>query len=272
MESISILGCGWLGLPLGEYLVKKGYRVKGSTTEEDKLSKIEEKKIEPYLLILNPEIQGGRIKGFFDSDVLIVNFPPERRDDIVSYHKKQIESLISGVDDSMINNVIFVSSTSVYPDLNREVYEYERLKPTKSTGKALAQVEELLRNCDKFNTTVIRLGGLIGYDRMPGRFLSGKKDFADGDAPVNLIHRDDCIEIIYRIIRNNIWGETFNACADLHPTRKEFYTEQARLIGLTPPTFNQSGKTQYKIVSNKKLKEFLKYEFKYPDPSKIIET
>jgi len=102
--------------------------------------------------------------------------------------------------------------------------------------------------------------------------LSGKRDLADGDAPVNLIHRDDCIEIIYRIIRNNIWGETFNACADLHPTRKEFYTEQFRLIGLTPPAFNESGKTRYKIVSNKKLKEFLKYEFKYPDPSKIIET
>lgn len=272
MESISILGCGWLGLPLGGYLVKKGYRVKGSTTEEDKLSKIEEMKIEPCLLILKPEMQGGRIKGFFDSDVLIVNFPPERRDDIVRYHQKQIECLISAVEESMVKNVIFVSSTSVYPDVNRGVFEHEELKPTKSSGKALAQVEELLRNCDKFNTTVIRLGGLIGYDRMPGRFLSGKKDLADGDAPVNLIHRDDCIEIIYRIIRNNIWGETFNACADLHPTRKEFYTEQTRIIGLTPPSFNESIKSSFKIVNNEKLKRVLNYKFKYPDPSKIIET
>ena len=28
MESISILGCGWLGLPLAEHLIKKGYKVK----------------------------------------------------------------------------------------------------------------------------------------------------------------------------------------------------------------------------------------------------
>ena len=59
-----------------------------------------------------------------------------------------------------------------------------------------------MRECKKFNTTVIRFGGLIGYDRMPGKFLTGKKDLPNGDAPVNLIHRDDCVQIIYQIIKN----------------------------------------------------------------------
>ena len=36
-ETITILGCGWLGLPLAQTLVKEGYSVKGSTTTEDKL-------------------------------------------------------------------------------------------------------------------------------------------------------------------------------------------------------------------------------------------
>ncbi len=272
METISILGCGWLGLPLGVYLVKKGYKVKGSTTEPYKLKQVKEKGIEPYLIVLNPEIHGANYDEFLNCDVLIIDFPPERRDDIIDYHQDQIKSLISAIRSGTVKHVIFTSSTSVYPDVNREVYEDHESKPTKSSGKALLKVENLLRESHKFETTIIRFGGLIGYDRMPGKFLAGKKDLASGDAPVNLIHRDDCIQIIYKIITNNIWGETFNACADFHPTRRQYYTQQAELIGLTPPSFNESGACNYKIVSNKKLKKLLNYKFKYPDPAKIVEN
>lgn len=272
MKTISILGCGWLGLPLGVHLHKKGYKVKGSTTEPDKLNIIGENGIEPYLIILDPEIRGVNYDEFLKCDVLIIDFPPERRDDIIDYHQEQIKSLISATRSETVKHVIFTSSTSVYPDVNGEVLEEVEPKPTKTSGKALLRVENLLRESNKFDTTIIRFGGLIGYDRMPGRFLAGRKGLANGDSPVNLIHRDDCIEIIFKIIKNNVWGETFNACADLHPTRRQYYTEQARRMGLNPPTFNARGKSSYKIVSNKKLKRALNYKFKYPDPSKILEN
>jgi nucleoside-diphosphate-sugar epimerase len=272
MDTISILGCGWLGLPLGVYLVKQGYRVKGSTTKPDKSKLIKEKGIEPYLIVLNPEIHGENYHEFLNCDLLIIDFPPERRADIIEYHQRQIKSLISAIRSGTVKHVIFTSSTSVYPDVNGEVFEDPEPKPTKLSGRALLRVENLLRESHKFETAVIRFGGLIGYDRMPGRFLAGKKDLASGDAPVNLIHRDDCIQIIYKIIRTNIWGETFNACADFHPTRKQYYTQQAELIGLTPPAFNESEIGNYKIVSNKKLKKMLNYKFKYPDPAKIIQS
>lgn len=272
METISILGCGWLGLPLGVYLDKKGYKVKGSTTEPDKLKIIEENGIEPYLVILDPEIRGANYDEFLKCDLLIIDFPPERRDDIIEYHQRQIYSLISAIRSGTVKHVIFTSSTSVYPEVNREVFEDIEPKPTKPSGKALLKVENLLRESKKFDTTIIRFGGLIGYDRMPGRFLADKKDLANGDAPVNLIHRDDCIEIIFKIIKNNIWGETLNACADFHPTRKQYYTEQAELIGLAPPAFNESEACNYKIVSTKKLKKLLNYKFRYPDPAKIFKS
>jgi nucleoside-diphosphate-sugar epimerase len=272
METISILGCGWLGLPLGVYLLKKGYQVKGSSTEPHKLKITKEKGIEPFLIVLDPQIHGANYQEFLDCDVLIIDFPPERRDDIIEYHQRQIDSLISAIGSGTVEHVIFTSSTSVYPEVNREVLEDPEPKPTKPSGKALLKVENLLRESNKFETTIIRFGGLIGYDRMPGRFLAGKKGLANGNAPVNLIHRDDCIEIIFKIIKHNIWSETFNACADFHPTRKQYYTEQAELIGLAPPVFNESEACSYKIVSNKKLKKLLKYKFKYPDPAKIIES
>ena len=51
-----------------------------------------------------------------------------------------------------------------------------------------------------------------------------------------------------------------NACADGHPTKKEFYTRAALAIGLEPPTFADDVK-EYKIASNARLKELIGYEF-----------
>lgn len=269
MNRISILGCGWLGLPLAEHLIKSGYKVNGSTRTKEDLYKLEKKGIRPFLLALDPELRGENLSAFFDSDVLIINFPPERRDDIIEYHTLQATALIDRIKPSPIDRVVFVSSTSVYPDLNREVTEDDSYEPSKPSGKALINFEKMLNDCNEFQTTVIRFAGLIGHDRNPGRFLAGKKEVRNGDAPVNLIHRDDCISIIERVIEKDMWGETFNACSDVHPKRKDYYIEAAKNLGLSPPNFVQEEQYSYKIINSAKLKSALQYSFKYPDPSDI---
>lgn len=270
MKTVSILGCGWLGLPLAEYLLGKGYGVKGSTRTPETLGILEATGIEAYYLSLDPELSGGDgVDRFFESGVLVVNFPPERREDIVDFHTSQIRSLIARIEESPIKKVVFVSSTSVYPELGREVFEDEESPPEKASGKALVIAERLLLDNPEFQTTVIRFGGLIGYDRKPGRFISGRKGLTGGDSPVNLIHRDDCILIIERIVEKGIYGEIFNACADLHPRRRDYYTAQALKIGVPPPVFQDGGEAGFKIVRSDKLKRLLEYEFKYPDPSLI---
>ena len=269
METISILGCGWLGLPLADYLIGEGYDVKGSTRTPGELEVIKAHGIKPFYIVLDPELRGDNIDDFFNCDVLVVNFPPERREDIPEYYPAQIGSLVARIETSSVKRVLFASSTSVYPDTNREVSEGDRAIPTKPSGKALLEAERLLRDSSMFETTIIRFGGLIGYDRMPGRFLAGKRDITGGDVPVNLIHRDDCVGIIHKIIQWKIWGETLNACADGHPVRREYYTAQAEKLGLSPPDFREGGAGGYKVVKCDKLKRLLDYEFKYPDPSGI---
>jgi len=268
-KTISILGCGWLGLPLAKHLIEAGYRVKGSTTAKKNLAPLSEQGIEPFYLVIDPELRGDGVVDFFSADILVVNFPPERRDDVVEYHQAQINALIAEIKKSPVKKVIFVSSTSVYPNLMRDVFEDEGNPPTKASGLALLAVERLFTACPDFETTILRFGGLIGYDRKPGRFLSGRKEVRNGDAPVNLIHRDDCIAVIHSIIENNLWGETLNACADLHPLRKNYYVSQAKMLGVEPPAFREGADTDFKIVRSDKLKRLLSYEFKYPDPSTI---
>lgn len=269
MKTVSVLGCGWLGLPLARYLIEKGYELKGSTTTPSQLEVMRASGIKPFYLVLDPDLRGDNPDEFFKSNVLVVNFPPERRQDIVDYHRAQINALITRLKDSLVEKLIFVSSTSVYPEVNREVSEDEDALPTKTSGLALLEAEELLQRCPEFKTTVIRFGGLIGYDRKPGRFLPGKKEITNGDSPVNLIHRDDCIAIINAIIEKDVWGETLSACADLHPKRRDYYTAQAEKLGLEPPVFRSTGESSYKIVKSDKLKRLLNYKFIYPDPSSI---
>lgn len=270
-KKISILGCGWLGLPLAEYLLEKGYSVKGSTIEFDKTITLKQKGIIPYqITISDTEIQAENIAEFLDSDILIINFPPKRRPDIVDFHTAQFQILIPKIIESSIKQVLFVSSTSVYPDTNETVTETEIRIPEKESGKALLIIEKMLLEQKQFNTTIVRFSGLIGYDRMPGRFLAGKKEVENGEAPINVIHQDDCIAILETILEKGIWGEIFNASSDIHPKRSEYYSLAADKIGLEKPTFIPSKNLCYKIINSDKLKAKLDYRFKYPNPMDLL--
>lgn len=268
---VSILGCGWLGLPLADYLVKKGITVKGSVTNEEMFPALMEKGITPYQVLLAPELSGKNTDHFFTCDVLIVNFPPERRADITTYHPAQIQSLIKAIIKNKTPKVLFISSTSVYPDVNREVFEYDDLIPAKGSGQALRTVENMLQEQKEFLTTIVRFGGLVGYDRLPNRTLAAKKDAANANVPVNIIHRDDCIEIMYQLIKQDIWGDIFNACSDKHPLRKDYYKQAAIKFGFEPPVFADGGEISYKIVNSDKIKQRINYKFKYPDPVKMLD-
>lgn len=270
-RSISILGCGWLGLPLAGLFVQQGYRVKGSATSEEKLAALFERGILPYRVnITDQAIDCDDIQGFLDSDILIINFPPSRRPDINSYHPAQIALLIKAIEASKVQHVLFISSTSVYPDLNREITEKDIMPPTKGSGQALLQAENLLLAQTKFTTTILRLGGLIGYDRMPARFLAGKKDVENGDAPINVIHQDDCIGLISALIEQEVWEDIFHAAADEHPTRKIYYTLAAEKAGLEVPTFATGKPLCFKIINSDKIKRRLQYTFKHPNPLALL--
>jgi hypothetical protein len=80
-----------------------------------------------------------------------------------------------------------------------------------------------------------------------------------------MIHQDDCVNIIQNIIAQELWNEVLNACSSSHPTRREYYLNEAQKVGRTDLQFNEQSENKYKIVSNQKLKEVLSYSFKYDD-------
>lgn len=265
MRTVSILGVGWLGLPLARKLISSGYKVKGSVTSAGKMESLQHAAIWPFRIAVNPEGVEMDDPAFFDTDVLIISIPPRRSANVETVFPAQIQHLITCIEEANIEKVIFISSTSVYPESCGLAKETDVLVPEKYSGIALLDAENQLRLNHHFKTTIIRFGGLIGADRNPARFLSRKTDAVAGSKPVNLIHQDDCIAIIMEIIRQNVWGETFNACCPEHPSRKEFYMKASAVSGIPAPRFSDE-KEPFKIVDSSKLIHFLDYKFKYTSP------
>ncbi|MES0490827.1 MAG: hypothetical protein ABUK01_12600 [Leptospirales bacterium] len=233
-----------------------GHIVKASTTSTNRLPKLTSIKAEPFLLDIEklPE----NIQTFLHADILIVNIP--------SKNPEAFRGLLKEIEKSEIESVLFVSSTSVYENKNKTISESDG---EESTTSPLFTIENVFRNCDKIKTTIVRFGGLIGYNRNPGMFFSKGKLIRNPDSNVNLIHRDDCIKILAQIVEQEVWDEVFNCCADTHPTKREFYTQAAASTGNSVPEFAVSDTKSFKIISNHKVKQVLNYEFLEPDLMKI---
>ncbi len=268
--TISILGCGWLGLPLGKFLISKGFSVKGSVTDTNKFEILSDAGISPYRIVLNETVAIVVDQTFFDCDVLIISIPPRRTSHIERIFPAKIAQLIPFILESGLSKVLFISSTSVYPDKNQLAKEDDTLVPDKESGRALLLAENLLNNLTDFQTTILRFGGLIGADRNPARFLQ-KSTVPVPNSPVNLIHQDDCIGIISAIIEQNLWGETLNASSPEHPLKKDFYSRAAQISGLPEPLISEKPEA-YKIVDSSKLIRLLNYRFKYQSPIDYLES
>jgi nucleoside-diphosphate-sugar epimerase len=271
MNFITILGCGWFGLPLAKSLLSKGYNVKGSTTSATKLKTLKEAEIMPFQIQLNEQEIIGNVSDFLhETDVLIIAIPPGLRKEILSSEQmtfiNKMKILIPYIEKSGIQKVLFVSSTSVYGDRFPivEYTESTQNHPDTESGRQLVLSEKLLQSNIHFKTTVIRFGGLLGEDRHPIKFLAGRTQIENPDGPVNFIQREDCIGIIIKALDfayKDKWGETFNAVAPQHPTRKNYYQKKAQQFNLPLPNFVEDTKSKGKIISSKKVETILDYSF-----------
>jgi nucleoside-diphosphate-sugar epimerase len=243
-----------LGKPLGRVLANNGCLVLGSTTKRENLSALEAAGVVPYVLEVNRSLSEDVHRSFFNCDVLVISLPQGARRGKSEEYVSQIEYVMDAAQ-HVTKNIILISTTSVYPNLNRVVTEEDA-----DQDHAIVRAEKLVRQSG-ISSTILRFAGLFGPGRHPGRFLAGKKDVKGGDVPVNMVHLDDCIAIIEKVIQKNAWNEVLNVCADDHPARKMFYTRAAAELGVEPPVFLDEEESEYKIVSNERLKTVLNYQF-----------
>ena len=248
IKTISILGCGWYGFPLAVNLISKEFHVNGSSTTSEKLETLKVAGINPFQVSFEPDSESYHPE-FFNCDLLIISIPPKRTSGQSQLYPDKIARIKEAVIRHKIPRVIFISSTSVYGDLNQELNENSETNPVTDSGKAMLEAEILLKDQNEFKLSIIRFGGLTGPGRDPGRFFAGKKDIPNGQAPVNMITLDQCIEVTNAIIEKDAFGYTFNACSSSHPPKMEYYKQAALKSGLEPPQFIDELK-EWKIISS----------------------
>lgn len=263
---ISIIGLGWLGYPLAQKLLLGGYSVKGSTTSVGKQAQLLSKGILAYQLTLNPQPEGALYE-LLETDVLLVNVPPKAGKFGEDFHPEQMRHLAEAVQKSPVRWVIYISSTSIYPELNRVVLEDDVQTPEDSAAPALVRAERIWQalQTDDFRVTILRCGGLMGYERQAGKYVAGRI-IDSGAVPVNYIHRDDAVGLITAVIEQNLTG-VYNVVAPQHPSRAEVYRDSCTKHGYTLPTFVEpNSPVSYKVVQSQKLLGQTDYIFQYSSP------
>lgn len=169
-------------------------------------------------------------------DVLIIAIPP--RDNYLEV----LEQTLTCIEKN--TQVILLSSISFY------------------NGKALVvEAETLLQSLDEA-VTILRLGGLMGYDRIAGKYTAGK--VLTADSRTNYVHRDDVVGIIECIISQYVRGEVFDVVAPIQSSKKTIFTHNAKKFGFAETEF-LGGDEVGKELSPTKLCETLGYVFKKPD-------
>lgn len=263
-KKVAILGCGWLGFALAENLVQDGYCVKGSTTSPEKFEDFKNADIEPVQIQLTESGIKGDFEGFLEeTNVLIIDIPPGLRKNPESDFVGKIKHLLQLIENAALEKVILVSSTSVFEDVEDFLEYSETNAPngTSNAAKQLQRVEQLILSLKSAKGSVVRFGGLIGGDRHPAKYLAGRKNASNGKAPINLIHRKDCIALLKQAIELKNLPKFMHGVFPKHPTKEEYYTQKAKELGMEPPEFSKQKTQKGKRISSEATRKKLDLEF-----------
>ena len=248
-------------------LVNLGFSVKGSTTTPRKIDAFQNAGIVPYRFTvgktdieLTPDIHD-----FFQTDLLIITLPPKIRRLGPGYGIGQIEKIAKATR-NFDGKVIYTSSTSVYPTNGKSHDEKSLTTDSSENPTPLLYMEKLLKNTFGSNLTILRLGGLFGYDRIPVKYFLAKREIDNGKFPVNYLHRDDAIKSIITIIQKQAWGKIYNVVAPGHPTRKEVFLKNAKTLNVNSPEFSNRTTGNFKIVNGDKMVKELGFAYRFADP------
>ena len=144
-------------------------------------------------------------------------------------------------------HVVYASSTSVYGSEVRVCDEESRVAPESDHAKQIVRSEQIWQSSGLPCVSILRLGGLYDDERHPVRRLSGRVAIKGGKHPVNVVSRSSAVAALTRHVAH-AQGGVFNVVEAVHPSRSEFYSQEALRLGLPLPEFDASDASDGKTV------------------------
>ncbi|CAM3864704.1 GDP-L-fucose synthase [Arcobacter cloacae] len=247
MKTFTILGAGWLGLELA-IVLKNDFKIKVSLRTKEKVKIYEEEGFSSY--ILNEE-NFNFLDELLDTNYLFINFPPSKFEDYLFFLNK----IYSHEKIKNIEKIFFVSSTSIYPNIEGLFDENYEIKEPSS--KIVFEAENLVK--DK-SDVILRVAGLVGASRYFGK-RSANKVIEFPKTPINFVHRNDVINATKFIIEKDLNG-IFNLCSNTHPTKEEIYSFNSKKYGFEKPIFLENENFLNRLIDGRKIeKEGFSYKY-----------
>ena len=263
-NSVGIIGCGWLGKALARELIQNNFPVMVTTTREEKAAELTQAGLEARVLTLPQQVLPLSEHDIFSSRQLVICITPQLKKGRTDYPEK-VAQLVAAAEKNAVEKVILISTSSVYNGLAGEVYEDAVLDMAANKVAILAEAEQSVLDFNGLSA-VVRMTGLIGPGRHPGRFLAGKKDLANPDAAVNLIHQSDALGLIMCLLKQTGVQGVFNGVANTRMSRQHFYQQAAAILDLPCPAFNEQDRGSLgKQINGDKGRRELSYDYRYDD-------
>jgi nucleoside-diphosphate-sugar epimerase len=287
---VLIVGCGFVGLPLGVELIRLGHEVSGLRRSALAENELKAAGIRPLFGDVTQLGALARLPREFD---WVVNCVAAGGgvDDYRQVYLQGTRNLIEWLGPNPPKRFVYTSSTSVYGQTDgSQVKESSPTEPLVETAKILVETEKLLLAAareKKFPAVILRVAGIYGPDRGHWfkQFLKNEARMAgDGSRFLNMIHRDDLIGCIIAALKSGRPGEIYNAADDEPVSQLHFFQWLAQSLDkpLPPsepsavalassgaprenPDENRKRGVTNKRVSNRRLKMELGYQFKYPN-------
>ncbi|WP_223787500.1 hypothetical protein [Marinicella meishanensis] len=251
MMRIQFIGSGWLAEPAARHCQDLGHPVKVTTTDATKAQALQETGLPALVYRLGDELDPS--SELLAADVLVIAITSK---DVAAFAR-----LLQQLDSAPHQpHLIFTSSTSVYTN-NGQIHDES--SEALHDDSPLRVIEQLVMESSRH--TILRLAGLVGPGRHPGRFFQSGRTLKNPQARVNLVHLDDCIGVLQAIIEQHAWPQIFNVCADTHPRKLDFYQAMADQLQVPPPTFTTAKGGSDKVIDNQRIKAQLNYQLRHPD-------
>ncbi len=268
-SKVLIIGCGYVGTALAERLVTAGSACVGTTTTPARLNEIKSTGARAEILDIGDRSALRAILS--DCETVVLSIAPKSRDaDYRDVYLAAANHLMAAVADSPVRHVVYTSSTRVYAqDDGQWVDEDSSTEPTSEAGRVLLDTERCLLDAgssSEINVSVVRLGGIYGPGRDPSaRILRlAGSSCSGGSAYVNLIHRDDIVEALHRLIQSEHHGP-LNLCDDTPTTRRDYYDRVIAAASVAPIEWEaEESDERGKRVSNARIKELLDLTLRHP--------
>ena len=261
-KRIGIIGCGWLGNALTNELVLRGDQVVATVRTLEKANELSKGNVVCIPLALpSEELKHHQV---FQQEVLVVAITPQFKKGRVDY-ADNIKDIVNAAKHAGVTKLILVSSTGALAGHFGEIDEGAAYIAADEKSVLLQQAEQSVLNAN-LQGKVIRMSGLVGEDRKPGRFLAGKQDLKQALAPVNLIHQLDAVGMLLKLIDSETSQQIFHGVSNTKANRKDFYQQAAKSMDLEPPTFSDAdlGENGKRILGDK-TRVWLDYQYQVDD-------